>query len=107
VITDGAYNKWRKKSQIFKLITNNNKYKTMKKSITNVSHFLYALLATVLLYGCSNNNEPKIIVQKSYTTFVGTAMPKGICRFGYEDGSFGVTETQEKCDCYNVGDTIR
>jgi hypothetical protein len=60
-ITEGAYNKWRKKSKIIKLITNNNKKETMKKLITNASHFLYALLATVLLLGCEKPQGEKTV----------------------------------------------
>ena len=83
---------------------------TMKKLNTNVSHFLYALLATVLLCGCHQGKEiEKVVKIKYYTDFSGDLMPNGICRFFYKDreNSLDYIETQEKCDCYNVGDTIR
>ena len=52
---------------------------------------------------------PKVVKIKYYTSFNGDLMPNGICRYFYKEreGDLDYIETQEKCDCYNVGDTIR
>lgn len=83
----------------------------MKKLITNVSHFLYALLVAVLFIGCKKGDRlPRIVESKAYSSDeYGNKLPKGICVFyykGYENDSF-YNSTQEKCDCYKVSDTIK
>jgi len=68
------------------------------------------LLVAVLLVGCKEGKEiPKVIKIKYYTSFSGDLIPNGICRFFYKEREYSseYTETQEKCDCYQVGDTIR
>lgn len=68
------------------------------------------ILMFIALTGCDQGKEiPRIVKIKYYTNFNGDLMPSGICRFLYKDreNSIDYTETQEKCECYNVGDTIK
>ena len=76
---------------------------------TQLIAFVYAMLVAVLFAGCKQGKEiQKVIKVKYYTSFNGDLMPNGICRFFYKEREFSdYTETQEKCDCYHVGDTIR
>ena len=94
----------------FELINNLNRQKMNKiKALTRYT--LYTLLAVVLLASC--NVEPKkeleykIIYSKSYFSFTNNQLENNVCRFfykKYEKGS--LIEFSDKCDKYNVGDTI-
>jgi hypothetical protein len=71
----------------------------------------YIILLAILLTSCEqikDEKTPSIIKAKRYTDFSGDLMPNNICRFFYKESTLSEwTETQEKCDCYKVGDTIK
>ena len=84
--------------------------KTNFKFKTQLIAFAHVLLVAVLFVGCQRGKEiPKVVKMKYYTSFSGDLMPNGICRYFYKEreGDLNYIETQEKCDCYNVGDTIK
>lgn len=68
---------------------------------------LFPLLAIALI-GCNNkDNEEKIIISKTHFTFMGDYMPNGLCRFYYKPRSWSDNVMfTERCDKYNIGDTI-
>jgi hypothetical protein len=96
------------KTTIFKLITNNNKYKTMKKLITNASHFLYALLAIVLA-SCGDRNFP--VVQTTFTVTEielnkkQTAIYK-IVPIEHKDLNVNTSWICDTINAFKVGDTV-
>jgi len=69
---------------------------------------LFIIPIIALLTSCENKPYYKIIESKYYSDGLSGFMPDGICRYTYRmyDNS-SLSETQEKCDCYNVGDTIK
>lgn len=73
-------------------------------------HFAFAsvLLVAVIFCGCSGERGEKVIVTKSYTTYMGSPMPKGLCRYWYRErsGFAGTQEFTDSCGKYNIGDTI-
>lgn len=76
---------------------------------TKALAFAKVMLVAVFLCGCSRGERgAKVIVTKSYGTFMGNPMPKGLCRYYYREWS-GMAEAQEftdSCGRYNIGDTI-
>jgi hypothetical protein len=82
----------------------------MKKLSTNLSHFLYALLATVLLVGCNGYPLHKVC-EGDETMIVYKAETKSDAKWGKyryaitdKTGKGWTYETNSKL---NVGDTIR
>lgn len=67
------------------------------------------LLFFFALTSCNGGKKDfKIIESKRYTSSYGNLLPSGICRFFYQEYEFSeYIETQEKCECYKVGDTIK
>nr|WP_299034938.1 hypothetical protein [uncultured Tenacibaculum sp.] len=70
--------------------------------------YLYTLLAVVFLMSCDNKEyKHKVIRSKSHLTFTGKPMPDGICRYFYKPSKWADNiEFTDKCEKYNVGDTI-
>jgi len=68
------------------------------------------LIIPIILFFISCEMKPnyKIIESKFYSDGLSGFMPDGVCRYLYRIGEdSNLRETQEKCDCYNVGDTIK
>lgn len=67
------------------------------------------LLVTVALSSCKGDKlEHIIIVSKTNETFFSNQIPDGWCRFFYKTHENStLIEFQDKCDKYNVGDTIK
>ena len=78
------------------------------KSLTRYT--FYTLLAVVLLASCNVEQkkeiEYKIIHSKSYFSFTNNKLPNNVCRFFYYRYEGDMIEFSDKCDKYNVGDTI-
>ena len=53
---------------------------------------------------CETQHRDSTIVSKSYSTYTGYPLPKGICRFVYDNYGH---EFQDSCHFYQVGDTIK
>jgi len=69
----------------------------------------YLIIPIVLfIMSCESKPYYKIIESKLYSDGLSGNMPDGVCRYLYrvKYDSY-LSETQEKCDCYNVGDTIK
>lgn len=83
------------------------KSKITTKSPLKIMAF-YLLLSVVFLCGCSKGeHHAPIIVAKSYQTFLGGDMPKGICRYYVKEWeNVDALEFQDSCGMYNVGDTL-
>lgn len=67
------------------------------------------MLSVVFLCGCGKgDHQEPVIIAKSYTTFWGSAMPQGICRYWVKEWeNVDAQEFQDSCGMYNVGDTLR
>jgi hypothetical protein len=83
----------------------------MKKNLINLPTFACAslLLVAVILCGCDKGEKhPPVICSKSYSTYGGSDMPKGLCRYFYSeyDSFYEWTEFTDSCGKYNVSDTL-
>lgn len=70
--------------------------------------FVANIVLAVVLSSCDKGiKHEKIIVSKTYTTFMDKPMPSGICRFWYREYDSGeAQEFQDGCYKYNIGDTL-
>lgn len=78
----------------------------MKKKILLLSN---AVLMVVVFCACDKGEKhPPVITNKNYFTYGGSLMPKGLCRYWYNeyDDYRYETEFQDSCNKYNIGDTI-
>lgn len=92
--------------QIFNL----KKYNQMKHkfSINRLTLAFASLLLAVVFSSCKGKElEHKIILSKSNESFFNEPLPDGWCRFFYKthENSQWI-EFKDKCEKYNVGDTI-
>lgn len=73
------------------------------------SYTLYTVLAVVLLlFSCDKTKlKHKVIRSKSHFSFTNNELPENVCRYFYRTNKYGdIIEFSDKCDKYNVGDTI-
>jgi len=67
-----------------------------------------SLLLAVFFYSCKGEElKHKVILSKSNESFFNNPLPDGLCRFFYKtyENSEWI-EFKDKCEKYNVGDTI-
>jgi hypothetical protein len=65
------------------------------------------MLAAGLFVGCSNGSKIKpIVTGKSYHTYTGKEMPKCLCRFFTENGTWEGGVFEDSCHLFNIGDTL-
>lgn len=66
------------------------------------------LLGLPLVLSCKlEKYEHKIIHSKTPYSFSGKMLENDYCRYFYRRDSGSVTEFTEKCDKYNIGDTLK
>ena len=66
------------------------------------------ILITVVLFSCKGQRHQKVVVDKSYRTFMGNKMPNCICRYYYKEyENIKAQEFEDSCYKYNIGDTIK
>jgi hypothetical protein len=67
-----------------------------------------AVIAIVILFtSCSGYEIQPVIVYKSYHTFTGKQMPRGLCRYAYKRMSNGNSiEFEDSCNKYEIGSII-
>lgn len=68
-----------------------------------------ALLMVVIFCACNKGKKHiPVITGKIYFTYSGNPMPKGLCRYWYNeyDDYRMETEFNDSCYKYNIGDTI-
>lgn len=79
-----------------------------KFSINCYTLTFVSLLLCVIFSSCRGEKlEHKIILSKSNESFFNKSLPDGWCRFFYKTHeNSGWIEFKDKCEKYNVGDTI-
>lgn len=66
------------------------------------------LMGLPLIFSCKlEEYEHKVIFSKTPYKYSGKMLEKDYCRYFYKKGPGSVTEFIEKCDKYNIGDTLK